>query len=177
MTGIASPASSRALRLDSAEPARISACVPVRFSSSRPVTNVGSSPTRVNVPASCSAAAIRRNLISGVEVATMSRTSRASRDSLPTSAMTDSLANRVLRRGRRPGCVAETPPQHASDPNQNSAPDIRYRQHQERDFGIIPDGIDQAAQQNNNQRRVSLVEVDPLEAVITPRAHHQKAEE
>jgi hypothetical protein len=77
---------SRALRLESLEPASMRALAPSRLSAFKMPTTAGSSPTRVNSPATSSVSAINRRLSGVTELATMSRISRPSRDSEPMSA-------------------------------------------------------------------------------------------
>src|SRR6516162_3523470 len=169
------PTSSTALRLDSGDPARKTAWVPARLCASSPPTRKASSPTRVSLPGVSSSAAISRRLNSGAEVAMMSRISRPSSDSLPTRATVARLTNLMLRLLRRG--VPETPPHDPSNANHDAAAHIRRGQQHQYRLRVVPHRINQPAQQDDDERRVSLVQVDPLEAVIAPGADHQKAEQ
>src|SRR5947209_6472952 len=120
----------RVLRVESGDPARITALAPERFSGLSSTTTAGSSPTRVSAPGSSLSAAIRRRPGPPPEVATMSRISRANRDSLPTRTTVLFSANAVLQ-SRRALHVPDAPPQDSADTDQDAAAHIRRRHRQQ----------------------------------------------
>src|SRR5579871_5300359 len=168
--------SSSALWLDAAEPAKNTALTPARLSTPSTSTSDGSSPTRVSVPACSSSAAIRRSSIPEADVATISRISRPSRESLPTRAkVVECSANSLLR--RRGGCGANLAPQNASQSNHDAASHITDREREQYRLRPDPHRVNERAGQNDNQRSVRFAETDSLEAVITPGAHHQEPQQ
>ena len=71
--------------------------------------------------------------------------------------------------------MAEAATHHAADADDDAAGHIGGgHRHQER-LAEIPDAIDECAQQNQDERRARFIELEPLEAVVSPRAHHQKS--
>src|SRR5436853_7664824 len=106
----------------------------------------------------------------------MSRTSRASSDSLPTRAMADGLANLALRNVARCG-VAEAPPDDAADADDDPARDVGGRHAEKQSLRPVEHAVNQSADQDEDQGFIGLVEVDALEAVVAPGAHHQETQQ
>src|SRR6266705_231615 len=106
----------------------------------------------------------------------MSRTSRASSDSLPTRAMADGLANLALR-NVGPGGVAEAPADDAADADNDPAGDIGGRHAEKQSLWPVEHAVNEAADQDEDQGFIRLVEVDALEAVVAPGAYHEETQQ
>src|SRR3954452_3571427 len=171
-----SPASSSAFRAESADDARKITRASDRLSASSPPTIAGSSPTRVSRPASSWSAAIRRRAMSRAEVATMSRISRPSSVALPTRAAVLELANLMLR-GPAMMRMSETPADDTAEPDYDPAADVRDCHCQQHRLRPVPDRVDPGADRDDQNPLIRLVEVQPLEAVVPPRADHQESEQ
>src|SRR5215471_12109643 len=172
-----SPSSSSALRLDSALPASTTRSAPERLTAVSPPMMAGSSPTRVSVPACSPSAAIRRRSKGAELTATMSRISRARRESLPIRAMVKRESPNLMLRGVRWRCMAKAASQDASDTDGDAAGDVCGGHDQQQRLRKVPHAGDECAQQNEDQRRVRLGKIDALEAVVAPGADHEETEQ
>src|SRR5471032_2297918 len=177
MAALLSRSRSSALRLEAGDPARITARAPVRFSGLSSITTVSSSPTRVSATAGSSSAAIKRRYRPAPGgPATMSRISRATKDSLPMRTTGPRLAKAGLQRGGRRSAV-HAPPDDSADADEDSAGHVGGRHPQQERLRVVPDAVNHSGQQDQEQRLVRLVEIDAFEAVIAPGADHQKTQQ
>src|ERR1039458_1994964 len=165
-----SPRRRRVLALDAALPARMTARASERLGAGRSPTMAGSSPTRVREPEVSPSSAMRRRVTSLAVVATRSRISRASRDSLATRA-TDGVSGMGLRRG------FEAAAEDAAEANENAAGDIGGGHGEKEKLGVVEDAVDESADENDDERRVGFGEADAFEAVVAPGADHEEAEQ
>src|SRR6266566_3843065 len=172
--------SSRAVRVESAEPARNTASAAPNARASSGTTTVGSPSCSVNTPVSSAPEAMRLRRAGKWLVSNTSRISRPMSDSLPTSATVPVFgilsANLVLRVWRRRSRM-QAAPHDAADPDDDSTGDIGGGQGQQHRLRVIPDEIDQTAQRDHHQPRARTEQIDVLETVIAPGADHEEGEQ
>src|SRR5665213_128138 len=170
----------RALRLEAGEPAKNATVVPARLSAESGAMTIGSSSSAASLAVPSPEAEISCTRGAGLLLLSTSRSSFASSESPPTSAISGRsvrLANLMLRAIFRRLRWTHPPPYDASGADHNPAENVAHRHSQQHGLGHVPDQVDQDTQHHEGQGRSRTHQVEVLETGVAPRADHQEGQQ